>query len=68
MSLPRFGGVEKHEYPLPKEGSMPKQQNTYTREFKLDAVQLVKISSKPMSQIARELGNSDSALYHWSKQ
>ena len=47
---------------------MPKQQKTYTREFKLEAVQLVKSSGKPMSQIARELGISDSALYHWGKQ
>ena len=47
---------------------MPKQQKTYTREFKLEAVQLVKSSGKPMSEIARELGISDSALYHWSKQ
>ena len=47
---------------------MPKQQKTYTKEFKLEAVQLVKSSGKPMSQIARELGISESALYHWSKQ
>ena len=56
------------KYTLPKEGSMPKQQKTYTKEFKFEAVQLVKSSGKPMSQIARELGISDSALYHWSKQ
>ncbi len=47
---------------------MAKQQKVYTREFKVEAVQLVKNSGKPMSQIARELGVSDSALYHWSKQ
>ena len=47
---------------------MPKQQKTYTREFKLEAMQLVKSSGKPMSQVARELGISDSTLYHWSKQ
>jgi transposase len=47
---------------------MPKQQKTYTQEFKREAVQLVKSSGKPMSQVARELGISDSALYHWSKQ
>jgi transposase len=41
---------------------MVKQQKTYTREFKLQAVQLVKSSGKPMSQIARDLGISDSAL------
>ena len=47
---------------------MGKQQKVYTREFKVEAVQLVKSSGKPMSQVARELGISDSALYHWSKQ
>jgi transposase len=47
---------------------MPKRQKTYTRECKLEAVQFVKSSGKPMSQVARELLISDSALYHWSKQ
>ena len=47
---------------------MVKQQKFYTKEFKLEAVRLVKSSGKPMSQVARELGVSDSALYHWSKQ
>lgn len=41
---------------------MGKQQKVYTREFKVEAVQLVKSSGKPMSQVARELGISDSAL------
>jgi transposase len=47
---------------------MAKQQKIYTREFKLQAVQLVKSSGKPMSQIGRELGISDSALPKWCKQ
>jgi transposase len=47
---------------------MVKQQKTYTREFKLEAVQLVKSSGKPMSQIAPELGISDSALSKWCRQ
>jgi transposase len=51
-----------------KESKMAKQQKTYSREFKLEAVQLVKRSGKPMSHIARDLGVSDSALYHWYKQ
>ncbi len=46
---------------------MVKRQKIYTREFKVEAVQLVKSSGKPMSQIARELGISDSALYQWCK-
>ncbi len=47
---------------------MGKQQKTYTREFKLEAVQLVKSSGKPMSQIASELGISDIALSRWCQQ
>jgi transposase len=47
---------------------MGKQQKIYTREFKVEAVQLVKSSGKPMSQVARELGISDSALYQWCKK
>ena len=47
---------------------MPKQPKTYTREFKLEAVRLVKSSGKPLSQIARDLGVSETALYNWSKQ
>ncbi len=46
---------------------MGKQQKISTREFKVEAVPLVKSSGKPMSQIARELGVSDSALYQWYK-
>jgi hypothetical protein len=45
----------KMEYTLPREGSMPIQQKMYTREFKVEAVQLAKSSGKPMSQIAQEL-------------
>ncbi len=47
---------------------MVRQQKTYTQEFKVEAVQLVKSSGKPMSQIARELGISDSTLSKWCKQ
>ena len=47
---------------------MGKQQKVYTREFKVEAVQLVKSSGKPMSQVARDLGISDSALYQWCKK
>ena len=47
---------------------MPKQQKTYTREFKQEAVRLVKSSGKPLSQIARDLGVSETALSNWSKQ
>jgi transposase len=46
---------------------MPKDQRTFTKEFKLEAVQLVKSSNKPLAQIARDLGIADSTLHHWRK-
>lgn len=41
---------------------------TYTEEFKQDAVRLVETSGKPKTQVARELGVSESALYRWLKE
>jgi len=46
---------------------MQKTQRTFTKEFKLEAVQLVKSSNKPLAQIARDLGIADSTLHHWRK-
>jgi len=47
---------------------MANRHKTYTREFKVEAVRLVKSSGKPMSQVARDLGVSDSALSRWCQQ
>jgi transposase len=47
---------------------MNKTSPRYTEEFKRDAVRLVEMSGKPKTQIARELGISDSALYRWLKE
>jgi transposase len=47
---------------------MGKSQPTYTREFKQQAVQLVQTSGKSKTQIARDLGISDSALSKWCKE
>ena len=47
---------------------MPRQQRTYTSEFKEEAVRLVQTSGKSMSQVARDLGISDSVLSHWCQQ
>jgi transposase len=44
---------------------MQKAQRTCTQEFKLEAVQLVKTSNKPLAHIARDLGIADSTLHHW---
>ena len=47
---------------------MAKVQKIYTKEFKEEAVKLAQTSGKSTAQIARELGVSDSAIYHWQKQ
>jgi transposase len=47
---------------------MPKEQRVFTKEFKLEAVQLVQKSGKSQSQIARDLGIADSTLHHWCKE
>jgi transposase len=46
---------------------MPKEQKTFTREFKQEAVQLVQSSNKSQAQIARDLGIAESTLHHWCK-
>src|SRR5258706_13872997 len=51
-----------------KEDSMSKPQPTYTKEFKQQAVNLFETSGKRKTQIARDLGNSDSALSKWCKE
>lgn len=47
---------------------MPKEQKTFTREFKLEAVHLVQKSGKSQAQITRDLGIADSTLHHWCKE
>ena len=47
---------------------MPKEQRTFTKEFKLEAVQLVQRSGKSQAQIAHDLGIADSTLHHWCKE
>jgi transposase len=40
----------------------------YTREFKIEAVRLAEVSNKPYSEVAGELGISQSALYRWRQE
>jgi transposase len=42
---------------------MAKSQRHFTAEFKREAVQLLESSGKPCTQIAQELGISDTVLY-----
>ena len=47
---------------------MPGATPRYSKEFKSEAVQLVRSSGRPVSQIARELGISGNSLRNWVKQ
>jgi len=40
----------------------------YTKEFKLQAVELLKTSGKGVEQVAKELGIAKSCLYRWQGQ
>jgi transposase len=43
-------------------------QKTYTPEFKREAVRLAQTSGKPIAQVARELGISDTSIHQWRKE
>src|SRR5689334_11926832 len=47
---------------------MHKVQKTYTAELKREAVRLAQTSSKPIAQVARELGISDTSIHQWRKE
>jgi transposase len=47
---------------------MAKEQKTYTKEFKREAVRLAETSGKPITELARELGVSDSTIHNWRRQ
>jgi transposase len=47
---------------------MQKVQKTYTPEFKREAVRLDQTSGKPIVQVARELGISDTSIHQWRKE
>jgi transposase len=44
---------------------MSKKQNRYPDQFKREAVELVRVSGRPVGQIAEELGISDQTLRNW---
>jgi transposase len=47
---------------------MGKIQKVYAREFKQEAVRLAQTSGKPIAQVARELGISDTSIHQWRKE
>lgn len=47
---------------------MPQTKPPYPRQFRAEAVRLVRESGKPMAQIARDLGVSVESLRSWTRQ
>ena len=47
---------------------MTKKQQKYSREFKLETIELARTSGKKDSQVERELGLSRGCLYNWRKE
>lgn len=45
-----------------------KPRTTYPKEFKLEAVRLMKASDRPSSEVAAELGIRRNQLYKWKEQ
>jgi transposase len=45
-----------------------KPYETYTKEFKLEAIRLMKTSDRPASEIAMQLGIRRNQLYKWKQQ
>ena len=48
--------------------STRKPYNTYTKEFKLEALRLMAESDRPASEIAMKLGIRRNQLYKWKEQ
>ena len=47
---------------------MTKKQRKYSKEFKLETLELARSSDKSDSQLERDLGLSPGSLYNWRKQ
>jgi len=45
-----------------------RQRQSYSREFKQEAVRLLELGQKPAAQLALELGIRRNLLYKWQKQ
>ena len=44
------------------------KRKRYTKEFKLEALRLIKESGKPSAEVARELGIRRNQLYKWQDE
>jgi transposase len=47
---------------------VPNSKPPYPPEFRREALELLKLSEKPITQIAKDLGVSEQTLYVWRRQ
>lgn len=47
---------------------MPNSKPPYPPEFRREALELLRVSGKPVSRVAKDLGVSEQTLYVWRKQ
>ena len=47
---------------------MPKSKPPYPEEFRREALELLKLTGRPVSEIAKDLGVSDQTLLNWRRQ
>ena len=47
---------------------MPNSKPPYPPEFRREALELLKLSEKPITQLAKDLGVSEQTLYVWRRQ
>jgi transposase len=56
------------EEPQQRQPKQPRTRREFTKEFKRDAVELVRTTGRPIAQVARDLGIYDSTLGNWVRQ
>jgi transposase len=47
---------------------VPRSKPPYPPEFRREALELLRVSAKPVSQVARDLDVSEQTLYVWRRQ
>jgi transposase len=47
---------------------VPRSRPPYPREFRREALELMKLSEKSVSQVAKDLGVSEQTLFNWRRQ
>jgi len=51
-----------------KEVQVPRSRPPYPEEFRREALELLKLTGKAVSQVAKDLGVSDQTLFNWRRQ